>query len=165
MQALATGQVNSLSVYLDSSNSAPTVWVGIYTNVNGHPHALLSNGLISNPVAGQWNSVSLSPVQVTGGTTYWLALLGVNGVVQFRDRSGNCQSEVSRQTNLGSLPATWTTGSRWPTCIVSMFETGSVTGGTVLPTVGISISPHTISLQAGQQQQFAAAVTGLSSPA
>jgi hypothetical protein len=169
VRALATGQVTSLSVYLDSSNSAQTVWVGMYTNANGHPQALLANGLISRPVAGQWNSATLSPVQVKGGTSYWLALLGVNGVVHFRDRNSKCSSETGGQTNLGSLPATWTTGSRWPTCIASMFETGNVTPGSVPssnvpPSAGISISPHTISLQAGTQQQFAAAVTGLINP-
>lgn len=164
-QALVTGTVNSLSIYLDRSNGAQTVWVGMYTNVNGHPQALLSNGLVTHPVAGQWNSVSLSPVQVTKGTAYWLALLGVNGVVQFRDRRGNCQSEVSGQTNLSSLPANWTTGTRWPTCTLSMFETGNVTTGSIPPSVGISVSPHSISLQAGKQQQFTAVLTGLLNPA
>ena len=160
MRALAAGQVNSLSLYLDRSSNAQTIWVGMYTNVNGHPQALLSNGRLSQPVAGQWNSVSLSPVQVSGGTTYWLAVLGINGVVHFRDHNGNCQSESNGQTSLSSLPANWTTGSRWSTCIVSMFGTGNSAG--TVPSVAISVSPQTISLQAGKQQQFAAAVTGLS---
>lgn len=166
IQALATGLVNSVSVYLDSSNAASTVWVGLYADSNGHPYALLAKGAISNPAPGRWNSVPLPALQVTGGTTYWLALLGVNGVVQFRDRNGNCHSEVDSQANLGSLPAVWATGSRWPTCIVSMFETGSVTAGSVLPSgAAILISPGAIALQPGQQQQFAAAVSGLSSAA
>jgi hypothetical protein len=164
VRALTTGQVNSFSVYLDSSNRAQTVWVGMYTSANGHPQALLANGLISRPVAGQWNSVILSPVKVEGGTTYWLAVLGVNGLIHFRDRSGNCRSETGGQ-NLSSLPATWTTGTLWPTCAPSMFETGTATAGSVPRSAGISVSPRTISLQAGTQQQFAAAVTGLSNPA
>ena len=90
-QAATTGQVNSASVYLDSSNRAPTVWVGMYANRNGHPQALMSQAVISNPSAGQWNSVKLPPVQVTRGTTYWLALLGVNGQVGFRDSYGRCR--------------------------------------------------------------------------
>jgi hypothetical protein len=165
VQAVATGQVNSLAVYLDRSNAAATVWVGMYTSSNGHPHALLSQGMISNPLPGQWNSVTLPAVQVTGRTTYWLAVLGVNGTIQFRDRTGNCSSDVGGQTDLGSLPATWTTGSRWSTCTVSMFETGSITAGSpTTPSVGLSISPHSISLGEGQQQQFAAVVSGLNSP-
>jgi len=165
VRAVATGQVNSLSVYLDSSNAAPTVWVGMYSNYNGHPRTLLSKGVISNPVAGQWNSVALAPTPVTQGTTYWLALLSIQDAVRFRDRSGRCRAEVARQTNLSSLPATWATGFGWPTCAVSMFGTGSVQSGGSTPSASISISPHSISLQAGQQQQFTAAVSGLNKPA
>jgi hypothetical protein len=154
-----------LSVYLDGSSAAPTVWVGMYSNYNGHPRTLLSKGVISNPVAGQWNSVALAPTPVTGGTTYWLALLGVQGAVRFRDRSGRCRAELGRQTNLSSLPATWATGFGWPTCAVSMFETGSVTSGGTTPSASISIFPRAVSLQSGQQQQFAAVVSGLNNPA
>jgi hypothetical protein len=163
VQALATGQVNSVSVFLDSSNQAATVWVGIYTNSNGHPYTLISNGIVSHPLAGQWNSVNVPPVQVNKGATYWLTLLGVNGIVKFRDRTGTCQSETSRQSTLGSLPTTWQSGSRWSSCIVSMFDTGTVTTGTDPLGGSFSISPHTVSLLAGQQQQFAAVVNGLSS--
>jgi hypothetical protein len=165
VQAVATGQVSSLSVYIDSSNRASTVRVGVYASFNGHPQALLSSGVIANALAGQWNSVAMPPLQLTSGTTYWLALLGVDGALSFRDRTGNCQSEVGRLTNLNSLPATWTTGSRWPTCIVSLFGSGGATSGSVPPSAGISISPRAMSLLAGQKQQFIAAVTGLSNPA
>jgi hypothetical protein len=165
VQAVATGQVSSLSVYLDRWNRASTVSVGVYADSNGHPQGLLSSGVIANAVNGQWNSVAMPPLQVTSGTTYWLALLGVDRAVRFRDRIGNCHSEVGRQTNLSSLPATWTTGSRWSTCVVSVFESGSVTSGSVPPTASISISPSTSSLQPGQKQQFIAAVTGSSSAA
>jgi hypothetical protein len=166
IQALATGSVNSISVYLDSSNVASTVWVGLYADSNGHPQALLAKGGISNPAPGHWNSVAMPALQVTAGTTYWLALLGVNGAVQFRDRNGRCQSEVDSQTSLSSLPAVWATGSRWPTCIVSMFETGTVSAGSVPPSgAAILISPGAIALQPGQQQQFSASVSGLSSGA
>ena len=165
VQAVATGQVSSLSVYLDSSNRASTITVGVYSSSSRHPQALLSSGVMANAVAGRWNSVAMLPMQLTSGTTYWLALLGVDGTVSFRDRTGNCQSEVGLVTNLSSLPSTWTTGSRWPTCIVSMFESGSVTSGSVPPTTAISISPLSISLQAGQKEQFTATVTGSSNPA
>jgi hypothetical protein len=163
VRAVATGQVNSVSVFLDRSNSASTVWVGIYTNSNGHPYTLISNGMISHPLAGRWNSVNVPPVQVNRGAIYWLTLLGVNGIVKFRDRTGWCRSETSRQSALASLPTTWQSGSRWSSCIVSMFETGTVTTGTGTQGGSVSISPHTVSLLAGQQQQFAAAVNGLSS--
>ena len=161
-QASTTGQVNSVSVYVDSSNRASTVWVGMYANRNGHPQALMSQAVISNPSVGQWNSVKLLPVPVTRGTTYWLALLGVNGQVGFRDLYGRCRSEVGRQVNLRTLPATWTTGFRWPTCAVSMFESGTVTVGGTTSNPTVTVSPHATSLLTGQQQQFSALVSGLS---
>ena len=161
-RAATTGQVNSASVYLDSSNRAPTMWVGMYANRNGHPQTLMSQAVISNPSAGQWNSVKLPPVQVTRGTTYWLALLGVNGQVGFRDLYGRCRSEVGRQVNLRTLPATWTTGFRWPTCAVSMFGSGTVTVGGPTSNPTVTVSPHATSLLTGQQQQFSALVSGFS---
>jgi hypothetical protein len=131
----------------------------MYTDHNGHPQVLLAKGAISNPSAGKWNSVALPPVQVTGGATYWLALLGVNGAVRFRDRYGTCRFEVGRHANLSSLPATWATGFGWSTCVVSMFATGSVTARGTTPSAAVAISFHVISLRAGQQQQFATAYT------
>jgi hypothetical protein len=165
VQAVATGQVSSLSVYLDRSNSATSISVGMYADRNGHPGALLTRGATSNALSGGWNPINISPLPVTSGTTYWLALVGGNGVIRFRDRTGGCQSEVDSQTNLSSLPATWSTGSVWRTCVVSMFESGSGVPGssTPPPSTGLSVSPPAISLLAGHQQQFTAAVNGSSS--
>lgn len=56
-----TGTVTTMSVYLDSSNSATTVFVGLYSSANGHPQTLLASGTIASPVAGQWNTVAISP--------------------------------------------------------------------------------------------------------
>ncbi len=84
----------------------------------------------------------------------------------FATATATCQSEVGRQTNLSSLPATWTTGSRWPTCVVSMFESGSVTSGSV--STERQVSPFLLVLsrcRRDRQQQFTAAVTGSSNPA
>jgi primosomal replication protein N len=165
VRAAATGQVSSLSVYLDRSNSATSISVGMYADSNGHPGALLTRGATSNALSGGWNQIIISPLPVTSGTTYWLALVGENGVVRFRDRNGRCRSEVDSQTNLSSLPATWSTGSVWRTCMVSMFESGSAAPGssTPAPSTGLLVSPHTISLLPGHQQQFTAAVNGSNS--
>src|SRR6185295_10249246 len=48
-QAATSGQVNSASVYLDSSNRAPSVWVGMYASRNGHPQTLMTQAVISSP--------------------------------------------------------------------------------------------------------------------
>ena len=167
VKALATGQVSSLSVYLDRSNVATGISVGMYTDRSGHPGSLLTRGATSNALPGAWNPISISPVQVTSGTTYWLALVGVNGTVRFRDRTGSCHSESNSQANLTSLPATWSTGSLWNSCIVSMYESGTAAPGssTPAPTTGLIVSPRAVSLFSGHQQQFTAALNGSSNPA
>ena len=124
--APSTAQVSSLYVFLDRSNTAATAWVGLYTSWYRHPRTLLTQSIISKPLPGQWNAVAVPPVQVTQGTRYWIALLGLNGEIQFRDSTSNCHSETSQQTNLASLPGTWSTGSRFDTCLVSMFAAGAL---------------------------------------
>ena len=157
--ANSSGQVNTLSVFLDSSNTAGTVWVGLYSNYYGHPSQLLSQAVIQQPVSGNWNSVAIPAVKVTQGRRYWVALLGVNGQLAFRDSSGNCYSETSQQTTLTSLPVTWQTGSQWPTCILSVFGFASAS------TVSVSVSPAATSLQTGQQKQFSSTVNGTTNTA
>ena len=157
-----TGQVSSLYVFLDRSNTAATAWVGLYTNWYGHPRILLTQSIISKPLAGQWNAVAVPPAQVTQGRRYWIALLGLNGQIQFRDNTGRCHSETSQQTELASLPGTWSTGSQWDTCLVSMFGAGALTPPPPPPptTVSLTLSPTTASLQPSQQAQFTATVSG-----
>ena len=168
--ANSSGQANSLSLFLDSSNTAATVWVGVYASYSGHPNRLLSQAVIPQPVPGQWNSISIPAVQVTQGGQYWVALLGLNGRIEFRDRycygadtsrhgqSGGAQT--SRQTNLTSLPTTWSTGRQRSSCVVSMFGSGGATS-----TVSVTVSPTTASSQAGQQTQFTATVSGTTNTA
>jgi len=98
-------------------------------------------------------------VGVKLGTRYWVALLGLNGQIAFRDVTGGCYSETSQQTTLSSLPVTWQTGSRWSTCVVSMF------GSAYLNSVSVSVSPTTASLQVNQQKQFAATISGTNNTA
>ena len=171
-----TGQVSSLYVFLDRSNTAATAWVGLYTSWYRHPRTLLTQSIISKPLPGQWNAVAVPPVQVTQGRRYWLALLGLNGQIQFRDsttnylqiqfrdRTSTCRSEMSQQTDLASLPASWSTGSQWNRCLVSMFGAGVLAPPIPPPptTVSLTLAPATASLQPGQQAQFTATVSGTS---
>lgn len=154
--ASTSGQVNYLSLFLDASNSASTISVGLYTNYHGHPGTLLRQAVIAQPVAGTWNSVQIAGVQVTQGKRYWVAVLGLNGQIEFRDSNSNwCYSETSRQTALTSLPASWWPGSQYSSCLLSMFGSGGVSSS-----VSVSVSPQTASLQPAQQTQFRASVSG-----
>src|SRR6202166_1676732 len=157
--AASTAQINSLSLFLDGSNRSTQVWVGLYSNYYGHPHTLLRQAMISQPLSGKWNLVPIPSVGVKLGTRYWVALLGLNGQIAFRDVTGGCYSETSQQTTLSSLPVTWQTGSRWSTCVVSMF------GSAYLNSVSVSVSPTTASLQVNQQKQFAATISGTNNTA
>src|SRR6202165_1454099 len=141
VRATSSAQIDSLSLFIDRSNRAATVFVGLYSSFAGHPHTLLSQAALMRPVSSRWNSVNIPSVRVKRGRRYWVALLGLNGQIAFRDNTsrdntGECYSETSQQTALISLPPTWRTGS-----------------------------PTTPSLQVAQQKQFAATISGTTNTA
>jgi hypothetical protein len=117
----ASGSVSQLSVYVDFGSTVPTIVAGIYSDDNGHPGTLLTNGTVTGLTALAWNEVSLPRASLEAGQRYWIALLGVgDGTLRFRDGVGfGCHSEVSRSTALTALPVTWQTGSVWGSCDVS----------------------------------------------
>ena len=124
--ASASGTAGSVVVYVDRSNAATSFKVGVYANASGKPGALLGQGSKSAPTRSAWNTISLSSVNVTSGTKYWLAVLGTGGQIGIRDRdNGPCTSLTSSQTNLSSLASTWSTGQSWGTCPISAYVTGS----------------------------------------
>ncbi len=162
--ATATGSVAVASVYLDKSNTAKKVYIGLYSNSGGHPKSLLGSGTVATPVAGSWNTVAISPaVPVVANTSYHIAILGTGGTVQFHDVAGGAHSESSEQSSLTALPATWTTGSSWPSGPLSAYGAG--TGGGVGGGVQISISPSVATVNQGAAQQFTAIVTGTTNTA
>ena len=111
----ASGTVSKLSVYLDASSTATQVIVGLYTTAPGNnPGTLLAQGTISSPVAGAWNTVAVPSVGVTGGASYWIAVLTPSGAgtVQFRDKTTGNKEQLSAQSNLTALPATWAAGTK-----------------------------------------------------
>ena len=118
---LATGSLTSLTFYLDASSTAGKVYVGVYSNNNGHPGTLLAQGTPTQLTKGAWNTVTVPAVSITSSTTYWIGILGTtSGTVAFRDRAhGACKSETSSQQNLTAFPATWTTGTSYTDCPIS----------------------------------------------
>jgi hypothetical protein len=113
-----SGSVDTLNVFVDSASTATTLIAGVYSDYGGHPGSLLGTGTLNSPTPGAWNAVTLgSPASVTSGSTYWIAILGPSGAgtLRFRDHccGGGSPSEVSKQTALSALPATWATGTRY----------------------------------------------------
>jgi hypothetical protein len=126
--ATATGTVNQLSVYLDASNSATSVVVGLYTDSNNNPATLLTSGTIAAPTRGAWNNLTVPNAAVTSGTKYWIAVLGPTGAgtVQFRDiASGGGKTVASAQNNLTALPATWTSGAVYANSPLSAYASNA----------------------------------------
>jgi parallel beta-helix repeat protein len=125
-QATATrsGAAVSLVVYVDLGSSAGTLVAGIYSDANGHPGTLLSQGRQSPIAAGAWNQVGIPAAPVSAGQKYWIALLGTGGTLRFRDESGaGCRSETSSSRSLSALPNTWQTGAVWRSCPLSSYAT------------------------------------------
>ena len=86
--AAASGQVTSLSVYVDASATATRAVVGLYANAGSHAGALLTQGTITAPTRGAWSTVTVPAASVTAGTTYWIAMLAPTGAgtLAFRDK-------------------------------------------------------------------------------
>ena len=145
MTAVSTGTVNTLDVYVDSSSKATQVVVGLYSNANGGPASLLGQGSTTHPVTGAWNTISVAPTKVTAGVTYWLAVLGTGGTLAFRDDccGGGTPSQNSAQTNLTSLPGSWSPGAHWSDGALSAYAPSATLGQVSSGTAAVSWTPPT----------------------
>ncbi len=111
-----TAMLTELQVYLDGSSTATELWAGVYSDNNGHPGTLLTQGKQVSPKAGATNYVPITTAKLTQGNSYWIAILGSKGQVKFRARGGASNpTETSSSTALTSLPQTWTTGQVFST--------------------------------------------------
>jgi len=135
--AAASGKVTTLNLYLDRSNTASRVAVGVYADSNGRPGAALSRGGTSTATAGTWNAIAVTNFQVTGGSKYWIAVLtpsGASGTLKIRDlASGGAATYTSVQTNLMALPMTWSSGRRYSNSPMSAYLSGSTSASTPAP--------------------------------
>ena len=132
--AVASGQVGSINLFVDESSAATKIYVGIYKDTSGKPGTLLTQGSTTHIAPGTWNTVAVSAASLTSGTAYWIAILGTTGgKPYFYDRSTTtCHSQTSSQTNLTSLPSTWSTGKTWNTCYISAYAVVGTFPATVM---------------------------------
>lgn len=112
--ASATGSAVHVRVYVNSGNTATSLKAGIYSGTSA-PTTLRVQGSTSVLAVGQWADVTIPTTTLTSGTQYWIAILGTGGTLHFRD--GNSPngglSFGSSQSNLTSLPVTWSNGPNW----------------------------------------------------
>ena len=145
--ATTSGPVSTISIFLDGSNSATNIALGIYSDAAGVPGTLLAQGSRSGVTNGAWNSVSISPLTISAGTPYWIARLAVAGgsvVTRGNNAAGNADRVDTR--SLSALPATFSPGASFPHR-ASMYA-GTAAGGTPPPTPS-PIPPPTATPQPG----------------
>jgi hypothetical protein len=116
-EVAADGNVAHIRVFVDAGTTATRLIAGVYSDDGGHPGDLLTTGTLTSPVPEAWNTVTVPAVQVSAGTTVWIAVLGRGGVLGFRDQcctvTGPVPTESNADTGLTALPATWTTGNTY----------------------------------------------------
>lgn len=119
-----SGQLSHLHLWADSSSTASSAVVGVYSDRNGQPDALQAQETISDLQLGSWNYVDVPQISVTAGRHYWIAVLGPRGggKIRFRDKgSGGAVSETSWQHNLTALPSNWRAGGIWRSSPISAY--------------------------------------------
>ncbi len=161
--ATATGTANQVAVYLDSTNTATKIVVGIYANTAGdNPGALLTQASLTNPTKGAWNTLSVPGANLAAGTKYWIAVLGPlgAGTLQFRDTGSGGKAVASSQSNLSNLPATWTSGGVYNNSPMSAYvmQVGTPGPDTQPPTVALT-APANGATVAGNAVSLTASAT------
>jgi hypothetical protein len=76
MTAATNGTLTTLSVYVDPATSATKLFVGLYSDSNGHPGTRLTGGNSSAFQKTAWNTIPVPPVSIAAGRKYWFVLLG-----------------------------------------------------------------------------------------
>jgi hypothetical protein len=130
--ANTTTTVDTLHVYLDASNTANVVGLGLYASTDAtHAGRLLARcGIYSVPpnVEG-WRSCAMtSTVSVTSGTRYWLAVFqptGTTGTIAYRDTTSATGGQTfgSLSTTLSSLAQAdpWKNNENWGAQMASVY--------------------------------------------
>ena len=144
MTATASGTAGTVSVYVDATSTATTLVAGIYADSGGHPGTLLTQGSKASPTAAAWNDVSVPPVSLISGATYWIGILSPSGTLKFRIKSAG-KAESPTATGLSTLPATWTTRSSYGDTASAYVQSATVTG----PVLAVSPLSLNFSAQVG----------------
>ncbi len=144
-RARASGVAGVVDVYIDQGSTASALTVGIYSDAGDHPDSLLSEGSTPSPRAGAWNAVSMTPSSLASGKTYWLAVLGDDGTLRYRNPPRrSCLSDASTRTHLHRLPGWWHRSmvhDRGTRCPISAYLLAASSELSLSPLVSGSSSP------------------------
>ncbi len=103
--ATQSGLASVVRVYVDAGSSTPNLRVALYSDQNGTPGSILSQGSTSSVTPG-WTSVNIAPVPLLATSRYWIAVLSPlgAGVVNLRQAPSGGSSLSSAQTSLAAFP-------------------------------------------------------------
>lgn len=118
-----SGELRQLHLWVDSSSIASAAVVGIYSDRDGHPGALLTQGRINNLRPGSWNYVDVPSMSVAAGQRYWIAVLAPNGggTLGLREAAGQGRSVAILRHHLTALPTRWSGEKRPDAARVSAY--------------------------------------------
>jgi hypothetical protein len=130
--ATASTTVDTLHVYLDASNTASVVGLGLYASTDAtHAGRLLARcGIYGIPPSVEgWRSCPMtSTVSVTSGTQYWLAVFqptGTTGTLAYRNTAPATGGQTfgSASSSLSSLSQAdpWANRENWGAQTVSAY--------------------------------------------
>ncbi|WP_437756312.1 glycoside hydrolase family 16 protein [Sorangium sp. So ce1389] len=103
--AVASGTVAKLKAYIDSTNTATAIQLGLYAQSSSAPGALVASCSIPSVTNGGWNecAVSGSP-SVTSGATYYVAVLSPSGGNAVKVRRAGGTSSARWKSGQSALP-------------------------------------------------------------
>jgi hypothetical protein len=147
--AAASGTATTLHIYLDESNTATTVGLGLYASQDTtHAGRLLARcgiyGIQPN-VPGWYSCLMTAQVSITSGTRYWIAVFqptGTTGAIAYRNTGSvsGAQTYGSASSTLASLSQAdpWRNAENWGAQSVSAYADAA---GSPTPTPTPSATP------------------------
>jgi hypothetical protein len=109
------GAVDRLNVYLDGTNTAAKVVLGLYSSrSNSQPDQRLRSCTIQSAVGAAWNRCAIPAFTPTDGTPYYLVILGPDDTRRVRYRATSDKSTAtygSTSSSLLALPDSWSGGA------------------------------------------------------
>src|SRR5579864_253345 len=110
--ASQSGLASVIQVFIDVGSTAPVLRVALYSDQDGAPGAILSQGSAPALVPG-WVKVSIPPVSLLESTRYWIGVLNPLGMgsVNLRQATTGGSSIVSAQTSLAAFPQPFVAGA------------------------------------------------------
>ena len=112
--ASANGSVDTLSIYLDSTNSASTIALGLYADAGGVPGALVAQASRTGAPGGAWTSVTIPATALSAGQPYWIARLSQAGGPLVTRIAGAANPDRVDTRTTTTLPPTFSPGASWP---------------------------------------------------